>query len=256
MKQLFYALAVCLMFLLALPISGCDSHDVIKAGIEKNNLPLSYSDGSGKYEGFEVDLAREAGKRMGREIQFVPIDMDQGYSALNSGFADVLWGGVTDNYFNSDNMLLSSPYLTDNQVVIVKRNSTIDSLDGLKGKTVGAVRGTQAERSLKDSPEGLTLIDGGPKTYNENITLMMDLDSGKIDAAALNNSFAQYRMAQHEQAYSLVPHSLSSVQYCVAVRRNDSKLLKLVQSALDSMKKDGTAAKISIKWFSKDLTAK
>lgn len=61
-------------------------------------------------------------------------------------------------------------------------------------------------------------------------------------------------MAKNGYHFEILPKTLGEVhEYGIGFRKNDEKLRDAIQEAFDSMVKDGTAKKISEKWFQADL---
>ena len=60
---------------------------------------------------FDIDLATEAGKRLGAEVTFKPIDWNAKEAELNGKRVDVLWNGLTITEERKANILFTTPYL-------------------------------------------------------------------------------------------------------------------------------------------------
>jgi polar amino acid transport system substrate-binding protein len=237
-----------------LAAGGCSGQKSITVGISANSAPMSSRDGDGSPDGFIVEMAREAGKRMGVSINFKYVDMSKGTTNFTNQGVDALWGEIVPDASNSKSMLFTEPYLYDEQMLIVKDDSRIDSSNDINGKAVGAVSGSLADKALS-ADQNLTIKGGLPAAYKEPVTAFMALDNGEIDALAVDETYALNRMEQHAADYRLLDESLSHDDYAVALRRNDSRLQDAFDKALDAMKADGTSAAISKKWFGSDLTA-
>lgn len=191
---------------------------------------------------------------MGMTITFKYVDMSKGSQNFATEGLDAMWGEIVPTDSNKKSMLFTKSYISDSQMIVVKQSSKIKGVGALNGKTVGAVSGSYAEKALL-ADKDLNIENNAPVKYNELISAFMDLDSGEVDALAVDETYALNRMKQHPQEYRFLDGTLSSEKYAVAVRRNDSRLRDAFQKALDSMQADGTSATISKKWFDKDLTA-
>jgi len=53
--------------------------------------------------------------------------------------------------------------------------------------------------------------------------------------------------------YLILDDNFGTEEYGVGVRKDDAELLGKLQQAMDEMKKDGAAARISTQWFGKDI---
>ena len=89
--------------------------DKIVIGLDDNFPPMGFRDDSGNIVGFDIDLATEAGKRMGIPVEFKPIDWDSKEAALKSKQVDMLWNGLTITEERAKQIAFSKPYLDNAQ---------------------------------------------------------------------------------------------------------------------------------------------
>jgi polar amino acid transport system substrate-binding protein len=247
------ALAV-LAAAMVIAVGGCSGTRNITIGIASNASPLSSQNTDGEPEGFIVEMAREAVKRMGVGINFKFVNMNDKSKNFSAQGVDALWGRIEPNEQNKKTMLFTKRYLTDSQVLIVKSSSTLEDKSDLSGKVIGAVTGSAARSALLKSNLSAGARGGAPVEYKELVSAFMELNSSKADALAVDETYARYIMAEHAEQYRLLTGSLAKEEYAVAVRRNDSNLRDDFEAALDAMKADGTSASISKKWFGIDMT--
>ena len=104
-------------------------------GFDAEFPPYGYKDDSGNYVGFDLDLAKEVCERNNWTFKAQPIDWDAKDAELDSGSIDCIWNGFTINGREND-YTWSEPYIDNKQVIVVKSDSGIKSLDDLAGKTV------------------------------------------------------------------------------------------------------------------------
>ncbi|MBO5151688.1 MAG: amino acid ABC transporter substrate-binding protein [Methanobrevibacter sp.] len=214
-------------------------------GFDAEFPPYGFSDGKGGYQGFDLDLAQEVCNRNNWTLVKQPIDWDAKDSELNSGTIDCIWNGFTINGREKD-YTWSDAYIDNKQVVVVKEDSGINSLDDLKGKTVETQKDSSALAALKG--DNKTLGDSFAKLvevadYNTGI---MDLKSGACDAVALDIGVAQYQVSNgNNTGLKILNDSISSEQYGIGFKLGNTALKDQVQKTLDEMYADGTVAKIA-----------
>lgn len=236
-------------------LSACSARTNLVVGLDTSAIPLSFTDEDGSLAGFDIDLAREIGRRAGLEIQFKKADLGEKQKNLIGGGVDCLLG-MTDGSGRED-LLFTRPYLKDGERFLVSSGSTIRQKSALAGKTVAVLRGSASQTALRADPIAVKLKGGTPEEYLDYYTALRDLDGLKVDAVALDQTAGQYYVTQKETQYRLLGDALpGETRYAVAVRRNDSLLRNRLQRALDEMQKDGTSRTISQKWFGTDLTLK
>lgn len=98
-------------------VSGCGSNSTkenssgdkgkIVVGLDDNFPPMGFKDENNEIAGFDVDLAKEATKRLGREVEFKAIDWSSKEAELKSGRVDVLWNGLDITDKRKEVMLFS-----------------------------------------------------------------------------------------------------------------------------------------------------
>ena len=125
--------------------AGCGSNDKAKVdsakkkivvGLDDNFPPMGFKDEKNEIVGFDIDLAKEASKRLGREVEFKAIDWSSKEAELKSGRIDVLWNGLNITEKRKENMLFSDPYMDCKQLIFVPVGSTIKGQADLKGKVI------------------------------------------------------------------------------------------------------------------------
>lgn len=248
--------------------SGTDtSWDKVKSsgqlvlGFDKAFPPMGFVDTTtGETVGFDIDMATEACKRLGIKVKYQPIDWKNKSAELNDGNVDCLWNGLSKTDEREKQFLLSTPYMKNNQIILVKTGTNYKGLESLSGKTVGVQSDSSAETALnaaanasfKKSLKDVVQIDDYSKA-------VLEIQNGTIDAIAIDEVVARYYLTKNPGAYEILQDSsgkdisLAVEDYVVGFRKNDKALEKKVDATLKEMAKDGTAAKISQKWFGKNV---
>ena len=232
--------------------SGSNDDSNFIVGFDAEFPPYGFkNDTTGEYVGFDLDLAQEVCDRNNWTLVKQPINWDAKDTELDSGSIDCIWNGFTMNG-REDEYTWSEPYIDNKQVVIVKSDSNINSLDDLADKKVEVQADSSAlaaleedQKSLADTFETLTQV----ADYN---TAFMDLESGACDAVAMDIGVAQYKVASasNPDDYKILDKEISSEQYGVGFKKGNTELRDQVQQTLDEMQKDGTIDKIAAKYDS------
>ena len=141
-------------FLLAgsLVLGGCGEKKEKAADSELPELvigmdyfePYSYQTSDGEYKGVDVELAEEALQRLGYQPKFENIVWEDKDELLADGTIDCLWSSYSMNG-REDKYQWAGPYLYSRQMVVVKAESEIQTLQDLKGKRVAVQATTKAE---------------------------------------------------------------------------------------------------------------
>jgi len=227
----------------------------IVVGLDDNFPPMGFRDEKNDLVGFDIDLAAEAGKRLGVEVKFKPIDWNAKEAELNGKRVDVLWNGLTITEERKANILFTKPYLENRQIIVVLEKSPIKTKANLKGKVVGVQDGSSAIEAVeKDKATAKSLKE--LKKFADNVAALMDVSTGRLDALVVDEVVGRYYTAKKPGEYRVLDENFGTEDYGVGTRKDDTDLMTKLQKAMDDMKQDGTAAAISTKWFGKDIVKK
>ena len=268
MKKKFFAILLSLFLFPIFLISGCGGEagknsenansmrhsKLLVIGIDEF-APMGFHDKEGNIVGFDVDLAKEAAKRMGVHVEFKQIDWADKERELESGNIDMIWNGLSIVPERKENILYSKPYMDNRQIILVKKGNpkNINSLGDLEGKIVGAQAGSSAEAYLnEDAP--LKKSFAKHLTYQTVNEEFKALNDGECDALITDEIAARYEINKKPGAFEIVEVTVGPIaEFGVGFRKGNTELRDKVQKAFDDMIRDGTATRISEEWFQADL---
>ncbi len=220
-------------------------------GLDASFPPMGFTNESNEIVGFDIDMAQEVCDRLGVELVKQPINWDNKEEDLNVGKIDCIWNGMSINASRAEAMNLSEPYMKNEMIFVVPGNSTVKTMDELKGKTVGVQTGSTAQEILEAS-ELYTSITVTP--LEDNVTLLNQMELGFSDAVFLDSIVANYYITENNKDYVVLRGNLEAEEYAIGFRKADQTLRDKVQETLSAMKADGALGKISEKWFGSDVT--
>ena len=247
-------------------LSGCGNKDSAPAaqsaaapalptkiviGLDDNFPPMGFRNEKNELVGFDISMAQEATRRMGIEAEFKPIDWSAKEAELNGKRVDMLWNGLTITEERKKNIAFTSPYMENHQIIVVPRSSTIKTKAELATRVIGIQDGSSAIDAVQRDPIAASFKE--LKKFGDNVTALMDLSTGRLDAVVLDEVVGRYYTAKKPDDYAVLEDNFGTEEYGVGLRKDDSELLVGLQKALDEMKADGSAARISTEWFGKDI---
>ncbi len=226
-------------------------------GFDAEYPPYGYKDESGEYTGFDLELAQEVCDRNGWTLVKQPIDWDSKDMELNSGTIDCIWNGFTMTG-REDDYTFSVPYVDNSIVFVVMNDSDIKTKEDLAGKVVVTQADSSALTALtseEDNDENLALAASFADLqqvadYN---TAFMNLESGAVDAIAVDIGVAQYQLASRGDTFRKLDEPLSTEQYGIGFKKGNEELRDQVQNTLFEMYKDGTFDEIASKYADYNL---
>ncbi len=221
-------------------------------GFDQNFPPMGFVGDDGEFTGFDLELAAEVADRLGLELALQPIAWDAKDMELSTKNIDCIWNGFTMNG-REDQYTWTEPYMSNNQVFVVRADSGISTLADLAGKAVIVQVDSSAEAALADRPD---LVDtfGDYITAADYNTALMDLESGAVDVVAMDDTFANYYLEIKGENLTILEETLAAEDYGVGFLLGNEALRDKVQKTLEEMAADETMAEISEKWFGKDIT--
>lgn len=209
-----------------------------------NYPPFHYEDANGQPTGIDVDLAKEAFRRMGYQAVFVTIDWEDKKDLVERGEIDCIWGSFSSDS-REDQYLWTEPYLYSRQVVAVRQDSDIQTLADLAGKRV-AVQSTT-------KPEELFLAHTDPRiprvaevfSLQDRELIYPYLSKGYADALAAHETAILQCMSDYSLDYRILDEPLLTVGLGVAFARTDQRGLdKELSRTFEEMRADGSLEQI------------
>ena len=233
----------------------------VQAGVEDKTLivgfdaeypPFGYKDDNGEYVGFDLDLAQEVCDNLGWELVKKPINWDSKDMELNSGTIDCIWNGFTMDGRESD-YTWTTPYIDNSQVVIVKSDSSINSLSDLAGKVVVVQSDSSALAAFTGEdaePENVALAKSfaSLQQVGDYNGAFMNLEAGSVDAICMDMGVANYELNARGGRFRMLSQHVSNEQYGIGFKLGNTELRDKVQSTLLDMLDDGTFLSIAEEW--------
>lgn len=225
----------------------------IVIGLDDNFPPMGFRDNNNQLVGFDIDLAREASRRLGVEVEFKAIDWSAKEAELNGKRVDVLWNGLTITDERKKNIGFTAPYMANHQIIVVGSASPVKGKADLAGKIVGAQDGSSAVDAIRKEAAVAASIKE-LKTFGDNVTALMDLSAGRLDAIVVDEVVGRYLTGKRAGEYRILDENFGTEDYGVGTRKDDTELLGKLDQTLAAMKQDGTASRIAKEWFGADVT--
>lgn len=193
--------------------------------------------------GFEVDLADALAKKLGVRARPVQGQWEQLLELLNRGDFDVALNGIEIAEEKKRVVALSRPYYAAEERLTVRKGDATAprTLEAVKGRRVGTLPGSLAERILKRAGADVRTYEGGQNDIYDDLRL------GRTDAVLLDFPITRY-YGEIEPALEVVPGAFGEVQYAIALRPGDEKLKAAINAALEALASDGTLGRIYGDW--------
>lgn len=229
-----------------------DKVTVVTAGTGE---PYSLLSDDGKtWTGIDAEMWAEIEKRTGWEVEVKQAAFDSLWGELDTERADVAANCFAVKEERTDKYNATIPYYGDAQCVIVNNDSDYETLDDLKGKTIGCTNGQAAQTIIEGLAEekGFTV-----KLYEDSAIGMNDLSLGRIDAYANTTTNVNAFTHNHEEAdFRFFDEDLmaNNVAYFLPKTERGEAIKEKLDEVIQDMLDDGTVAEITEKWMYADMT--
>jgi cystine transport system substrate-binding protein len=250
-------LAFAVLVAACVPAQGADLLDAVKArgtlrvGMEDSYPPFNFPDPkTGQMTGYDVDVARLLGARLGLKVELVTSEWSTIFAGLNSGKYDVIVSQVAITPKRQQALDFSAPYTYSSAQLILRKNdeASYASLADLKGKKVGVAKGSVYEQQARAVP-GITVL--GYPAAPENL---QDLTFGHIDAVLNDSLMVAYLIRNAALPLKAGPVVGTGARSAVAFRKGNPALKAAIDQALNSTRRDGSLTALSRKWFGRDAS--
>ena len=183
------------------------------------------------------------------EIEFKTVSWENMIDELNDYSIDLIWSGFTVTEEYEEQVLFSRPYLKNRQVITVLKELKYDDVKNLANKKIGIQSGSIAENDTYEIIDNASVIN-----YSNVEDAMLDLEAGKIDALVQDEVLCKYYSNKKSDVYCILDFfDEYEDEYAIGARLADKSFMMEVDTALQTIVDNKTAAEISLKWFGKDI---
>ena len=245
MKKILAIALICM-----LTLTGMAMAETLKMGTNASFPPYEfYDDESGEIVGIDAEVAAAICEKLGYELEIVDMDFDAIIPAVTTGKIDFGMAGMTVTEERMQSVDFTTSYATGIQVVIVKEDSEIVSVDDLFAEganhKIGVQQGTTGDLycSWDIEDEGL----GSVERFKNGTDAVLALTSGKVECVVIDNEPAKNYIAANE-GLKILDTEYAVEDYAIALAK-DSELTEKINAALEELIADGTVQAIIDKYI-------
>ena len=210
--------------------------------------PYSYQTSDGEYKGVDVELAREAFQRLGYRPRFENIVWEDKDELLADGTIDCLWSSYSMNG-REDKYQWAGPYLYSRQMVVVRAESEIQTLQDLKGKRIAVQATTKAEDLFLHNIESDLPQMEQVNCFSTTNELYAALRKNYADAIAGHEAMLGSLVQDGEGAYRMLKESPYKSELGIAFEKGTHKEAAAdLTEVLKEMQDEGITEEIVTKY--------
>ena len=218
----------------------------IVIGHRESSVPFSYLDDAQKPVGYSIDLCMKivdaVSKELGQDIsvKYVPVNPKTRIALMANGTIDLECGSTTNNLTRQEQVeYLPTTFVTGTKL-LVRKDSGIQSVADLDGKTVALAQGTTNERAIKAAVEKAGM-DVKVLPVRDLAEGMLSLETDRVDAYSSDHIllFGLISKSKNPDDFVVVGDFLSFDPYAIMVPRNDSAFELVGKKALAEVFRSG-----------------
>lgn len=240
-------LFVFLNVLYADKLSDIKDAGVLNAGIKYDFKPFGYVNQSGNIVGFDVDMLKYIGKKLGVLVKFQQVTSKSRIPMIVSGDIDIIAASLTHKRSRDETIDYSISYFFDGQAMLVREDEKETSYRGFENRKVGAIQGATSGKNFKKIQPKAKII-----YYQEYPQAVLSLKKGKIDAITTDLVWCVTQANDSRNKLKVLNETLSYEPYGIGIIENESNFRDAINFAIQDSVRDGFYKMLYLKWFGKE----
>ena len=224
---------------------------VLTFGTNAEFPPFEFVAASGvidQYDGIDIAIAKQIAEENGMTAAIENMEFDSLLIALENGQIDAAIAGMTVTEDRKKSADFSIPYYTATQVMIVKEDSDIAAAADMADKKICVVQGYTGEICVQD-------MGYSYEAFKKGTEAIMELVNGKCDVVVIDSATAQKYVNDNEGLKIVEDASaFESEEYAIAVKKGNTALLDMLNTAIETKLADGTISELGAK-YTEEITA-
>ena len=225
----------------------------IIVGVNAYNPPICFYNNKNEIIGFDIDVFEEIADIMNIEAEFRTIVPTEVNELINTGAIDCIASGFSYSDERNEAYELSQAYLRNAVVILTLRSREIKTIEDLKGKKIGAQKGSLGAELIKNNPDIMSQIHSLNDSYENIPQILGDLKAFGVDACVGDISTMASYLDKEPDVYSLIEQAIALDAYVYAFKKGSEALKSEIEQVLYELEYEGVLEKISRKWFGTNM---
>nr|MBT3133205.1 transporter substrate-binding domain-containing protein [Streptococcus vestibularis] len=206
-----------------------------------------YSAKTNSYEGMEVDLAKKIADELKVKVNYIPVTTQTREPLMDNGTIDLLIGTYTINDERKASYAISDPYYHDQIGFLVLKNSGINKISDLNGKTIGVSQGASTKAALQEyaSAHNLKFNYVQLGSFPE---LAVSLYAHRVNAFSVDKSILS---GYESKKTKTLKEGFKTQEYGIASSKSNQELIDYTNDLIAKWQKDGSLQKLYDKYHLK-----
>lgn len=222
---------------------------VLKVGTEGTYKPFTYHDESDILCGYDVEVAKMIGDKMGVETEYSEITWEGLLTSLDTGTVDLVLNQVGVTPERKEKYDFSDPYLYSYIALItLEDNAEITDWESAEGKKTSLNISSNYAGIAEQYGMDITASD----TFSKDIELLL---AGRTDCVINNTiAFNDYLAQKPDTPIKIVAVQETPDTVAIPIPKGNEDLLEAVNNAIAELSEEGTLTDLSEKYLGKDFS--
>lgn len=232
-----------------LTLGACSRGDKLIIGTDATYPPFEFVDPQGQISGVDIEIGKEIGRTLGKEVEFRNINFDGLQTALQTGAVDLLISSVSATPERRKSLDFSDPYLKTGLSVLVAKDSPVTKAEDLyaPGRKVVVRLGTTGETWVRQH-----LKDAQIKAMDNDPACVMEVVNANVDAWIYDQISVMNHHKEHPHKTRALLAPLREEEWAVALPQGKDDLKAKVNETLARMKTDGSFKRLADRFMAKE----
>jgi polar amino acid transport system substrate-binding protein len=209
--------------------------------------PFGFYNKDGQADGYDVDLAKELAKQMGVKLEVVNTTSANRIPNLQTSKVDVVFCNFTRNLERAKVIEFTTPYVVASEALLVRKNSGIQSIKDMGGRTIATVKGSTNGDEVRSLNIPIKIQE-----YDSSQAAILAVKQGQADAMIEDNNFLAYQ-AKLDPELAVTNEALVPLEYnAFGVKAGDQEWLNYLNLFLFNINASKLNAQLYNKWFGTD----
>ena len=229
--------------------AGCGDDGKLTMATNANFPPYEYMEGD-DFAGIDVEIAEAIAEKLGMELEIKNVEFGSIIGGVQGGKYDMGIAGMTVTEDRKKSVDFSDTYATAVQVVSVKADSDIKTLDDVAASDckIGVQQDTTGDIYASDTVENGGYGADRVTSYKNGADAVQALVTGKVGCVIIDSEPAK-AFVEANEGLTILDSAYAEEEYAIAIKKGNTELLDSVNKALEELKADGTIDKIVNKYI-------
>ena len=229
MKIKLFILGILLFFCV-----GCtDRENKLIMVTEASFAPYEYYS-DGKIAGIDVDIASEIAKELGKKLVVKDVSFESIIHEVKSGKADIGVAGISFSQERAKQVDFSLDYVSSRQIVIVKKNNGINSIDEIDNAKIAVQLGSVADMYVSEKYNKKNIV-----RHKKYLAAIQDVIDDKADCVVMDELPAIQILNGNNNNLKILDDALVVDNYGIIVDKGNSELLEVINRVINRLKEEG-----------------